>query len=98
MDMEIIRSGNFWVIGDTHFYHTKIGAMCKRPKDWQDIIIENWKNLIGKDEMILHVGDLYFGPNAGQIVNLMDFTSCTVSGCRSTGSCIDLHITRLMLR
>ena len=50
-----------WIISDTHFFHENIGRYCNRPKNWQDLIIKNWNDLVSTDETILHLGDFALG-------------------------------------
>jgi calcineurin-like phosphoesterase family protein len=50
-----------WIISDTHFFHENIGRYCNRPKNWQELIIKNWNDLISPDETVLHLGDFSFG-------------------------------------
>lgn len=49
---------------DTHFGHTNIIKYCTRPfKDAGEMdraIIENWNNLVGKDDEVYHLGDVAF--------------------------------------
>jgi len=28
-----------WIISDTHFFHENIGGYCRRPENWQELII-----------------------------------------------------------
>lgn len=45
-----------WIITDTHF-----GKDCKllnRPVNFQKEIIKNWKHLVGKEDTIIHLGDV----------------------------------------
>lgn len=53
-----------WLVSDTHFNHKKIQEYCGRPIGWQNIIISNWNKTIGKDDVVLHLGDFAFGNKA----------------------------------
>ncbi len=55
---ELIITPDIWIISDTHFFHENIGRYCNRPENWQDLIINNWNDLIAPDEQVLHLGDL----------------------------------------
>lgn len=50
---------------DTHFCHANIIQFCNRP--FQDIVqmnrtlIDNWNRMIGKDDVVFHLGDFAFG-------------------------------------
>jgi calcineurin-like phosphoesterase family protein len=56
---------------DTHFFHTpvrllreNIGRYCSPPENWQDLIIQNWNDLVSPNEPMFHLGDLSFGRKA----------------------------------
>ena len=59
--MNIKNIEEVYLISDTHFNHSKIGIYCNRPENWQELIIENWNNIISDDDIILHLGDFSFG-------------------------------------
>ena len=50
---------------DTHFGHELIRKVCYRPFDTVDEMdermIENWNNVVGKDDIVFHLGDFAFG-------------------------------------
>jgi len=54
-----------FVISDTHFYHTNIIKYCDRPfkdaESMNETIISNWNNTVGKDDWIIHLGDIVAG-------------------------------------
>lgn len=61
---------NMFVISDHHFYHhtsaeRNIIKYCKRPfKDLQEmhyVMIRSWNAVVGKNDTVLHLGDLSFG-------------------------------------
>jgi calcineurin-like phosphoesterase family protein len=54
-------SPHTWIISDTHFFHENIGLYCNRPENWQELIINNWNDLISPDETVLHLGDFALG-------------------------------------
>lgn len=49
---------NTWVIADTHFFHDNIIIYQNRPEDHDDIMLENWINMVRPSDVILHLGDL----------------------------------------
>lgn len=54
-----------WVISDTHFGHDNIINFCHRPTDHEQIIMENWAQIVPKkDSTVLHLGDLAYKSNA----------------------------------
>lgn len=54
-----------YLIADTHFNHTNIIKYCDRPfnnvKEMNETIINNWNKVIGKDDIVYHLGDLGLG-------------------------------------
>ena len=50
---------------DTHFFHHRIIQYCNRPFDgvWHmnDTMIKNWNSVVGKDDLVWHLGDFGFG-------------------------------------
>lgn len=50
-------------ISDTHFYHRRIAELCpSRPEDWMDILVANWKERVKEQDIVVHLGDVGFGP------------------------------------
>ena len=60
---------------DTHFNHINILRFCNRPfKDIQEMnqsLIENWNRVVGKDDLVFHLGDFAFG-NAAAWKQILD--------------------------
>lgn len=68
---------DFWVISDTHFFHNNIVNFCdrnshlkrligpsqykKKPVDHNTYMVERWNAVVGKDDPILHLGDVAMG-------------------------------------
>lgn len=54
-----------WFTSDTHFNHANIIKFCNRPfkdiKEHDEVLIENWNNRVGKDDLVFHLGDFCFG-------------------------------------
>ena len=50
---------------DTHFGHSNIIWMCKRPyndiEEMNEKLIENWNSVVGPDDIVFHLGDFAFG-------------------------------------
>lgn len=61
---------NSFVISDTHFFHRNIERYCGRPKDWMNLIINNWNNVVGDNDIVIHLGDLSFN----NIINTANVT------------------------
>lgn len=49
-----------WLITDTHFFHTNLVKYGHRPKGFQEKIIRNWKRLVGEEDTVIHLGDVFF--------------------------------------
>jgi len=56
---------NIWIISDTHFNHENIIKYCNRPfanaKEMNEALVENWNSVVKDDDIIYHLGDVYFG-------------------------------------
>lgn len=48
----------FFLIADTHFFHDAILHLGHRPKDFEELIVENWNKVVDKHDKVLHLGDL----------------------------------------
>jgi len=51
---------NYWIITDTHFGHDKMIEMCNRPLDFASRILENIKNTVKEEDVLIHLGDVCF--------------------------------------
>lgn len=50
---------NLWLTSDTHFGHDKVvNTFHLREWGFEEDIITNWNNLVGKKDIVLHLGDL----------------------------------------
>jgi len=49
-----------WVISDTHFGHKRIVELAGRPADHEQQMLDWWTRLVGKDETVLHLGDVSY--------------------------------------
>jgi calcineurin-like phosphoesterase family protein len=61
LDNTLTITQNTWIISDTHFFHENIGRYCNRPENWQELIINNWNNLISQKDTVFHLGDFALG-------------------------------------
>ncbi len=50
---------------DTHFNHENIISFCQRPfhnlEEMNETLIENWNAVVGKNDIVYHLGDFAFG-------------------------------------
>ena len=64
--VEKYESGDgIFFTSDTHFGHTNIIRFCNRPfKDAEEMnntLIDNWNSVVGKNDIVYHLGDFAFG-------------------------------------
>lgn len=56
---------NVFFTSDTHFYHEAINWMCNRNfanvEEMNTTLINNWNNVVGKNDIVFHLGDFCFG-------------------------------------
>ena len=75
MDIELIKplkidssKQKIWFTSDTHFGHKNILRFCKRPwntvEEMDEGLIQNWNRVVGKDDIVFHLGDFAFAPNS----------------------------------
>lgn len=54
-----------WFTSDTHFFHDNIIRFCDRPGGdvygMNEMIIENWNNVVKEDDTVFHLGDFAWG-------------------------------------
>lgn len=60
-----IMTENIFFTSDTHFYHENIIKYCNRPfssvDEMNEKLIENWNSVVGKNDIVWHLGDFCFG-------------------------------------
>lgn len=59
-----------WLITDTHFNHARMLELCGRPVNFNELIIENWRRVVGSDDLVFHLGDVIFN-RAGELKSIM---------------------------
>ena len=56
---------NIFITADHHFNHKNIIAYCNRPfktvEEMDNIMTEKWNNKVGKDDLVIHLGDFALG-------------------------------------
>jgi len=59
MNIERIKT---YIISDLHFFHNRIVTdFCFRPKNFHDLIINNWKNTVKENDIVFDLGDVTWG-------------------------------------
>jgi calcineurin-like phosphoesterase family protein len=58
-----MKTHRIWVTADTHFGHTKLIELADRPEDFEQKIVDRWKDSVKEDELVIHLGDLSWGPD-----------------------------------
>ena len=60
----LANSERIWLISDTHFNHANIIKHCDRPfnsmEEMNKTMIDNWNAVVGKNDLIIHLGDFAF--------------------------------------
>ena len=54
-----------FVIPDTHLGHENIKKYCNRPDNFESLIEKNWNEIIGKDDTVIHLGDIAMKSDIG---------------------------------
>lgn len=66
--LRISREEKVWFTADTHFGHRNIIRYCQRPfasvEEMNETIIDNWNGVVGKDNVVFHLGDFSVGGSA----------------------------------
>ena len=54
-----------WFTSDTHFSHTRIIELCKRPfssiEQMNEMMVANWNEVVSNEDHVYHLGDLCLG-------------------------------------
>jgi calcineurin-like phosphoesterase family protein len=63
--LRIRQEEKVWFTADTHFGHRNIIRYCQRPfatvEEMNETIIDNWNGVVGKDDVVFHLGDFSVG-------------------------------------
>ena len=89
-------SRNIWVTSDTHFGHHNIIEYCNRPFDdvkvMDECLVDNWNNTIKENDIIYHLGDVYFGNLGAESLHKLNGRKRLVLGNHDNGK--DKNLTR----
>ncbi len=73
--MRGLKPDGLFFTSDTHFNHANILDYCQRPFDnieqMNEALINNWNRVVGKNDIVFHLGDFSFG-GAAYWNNILD--------------------------
>lgn len=80
--MEENKISKYYISTDLHFFHKAMQKYCNRPANFNDIIINQWKNTVGVDDIIIILGDVTWGSQEDlkNIMNELPGTKILVRG------------------
>lgn len=62
----------YFALADSHFFHERcITHFCFRPKNFNELIIKNWKNTVSEQDIVIHLGDVIWGSQE-QLIEIME--------------------------
>lgn len=66
--IKILEGQKVFFTSDTHFGHNNIMTFCKRPwktiEEHDEALISRWNGVVGKDDLVFHLGDFAFCTNS----------------------------------
>lgn len=69
------KGENLYLTADSHFNHANIIKFCNRPfnnvEQMNETLIDNWNQVVGKDDIVFHLGDFCLG-GAAEWTKLLD--------------------------
>ena len=68
---------------DTHFGHTNIHDFCQRPIGFEDKILQNLKNTVSENDVLIHLGDVAWYQEEKwhqELMNIKTFRKWLVKG------------------
>src|SRR5580704_6260614 len=71
---------NIYLISDTHFNHENIVTYCDRPKNFTEIIIKRWNEIVKPEDMIIHLGDVQIGKKSDNIISALPGRKILIRG------------------
>ena len=81
---QVVDMNRVYLIADTYFNHDNIIKYCNRPfKDIEDMnntIINNWNNIVDKDDIVYHLRDFMLGDNISDFVSKLNWKIYLVRG------------------
>lgn len=78
-----------FVIADTHFGHENIITYCNRPfanaELMDECIVDNWNAAVRAEDIVYHLGDVYFGAAGSQALDKLNGRKRLVLGNHDNG-------------
>jgi len=66
------KPSKYYIITDLHLFHNRIVTdFCFRPKNFHDLIINNWKNTVKENDIVFDLGDVTWGTQ-DQLIEIME--------------------------
>jgi len=66
--LQFNRNDSIFFTADTHWGHRNIIKYCHRPfadvEEMNEALIDNWNSVVGKDDIVFHLGDFAMGGSA----------------------------------
>lgn len=91
----VMTSRNIYVISDTHFGHGNIITYCDRPfksiDDMNSVMIENWNKTVRPQDIVYHLGDVYFGEHGQHCLEALNGRKRLILGNHDNGKDQILH-------
>ena len=50
----------YFLIADTHMGHENICRYCNRPRGFENLVMERWRERVRPEDVVIHLGDLSF--------------------------------------
>lgn len=82
---DISLYNNVWFSSDTHFGDERLNLygrdlVFKNSKEFDTHVIENYKELIGKDDLFIHLGDVSFTDEGLNLIDIIPGTKWLIKG------------------
>lgn len=91
------QAQKFYFTSDTHFNHKNIIKHCKRPfssiDEHDEVLIKNWNDVVPKDGIVFHLGDVAFGNynRINEILKQLNGKIFLVIGNHDWGGIVNYH-------
>jgi len=69
---------NIYLTTDTHFGHDKMVEYCDRPKDFNERILQEYRNTLKSGDILIHLGDICIGHDSEWHLDLNGYIPANV--------------------